>query len=163
MRQKGFTLLEVILVLTITALGASLVMMTYGRQNDTAKAITAAEQLAALTEYAADWSTMEDRSTGIEIREQGWRIVTPIGNRWQTPTQFYRLATEGKWESDWQVALFPASLARQSVGTPQILIHPDGEITPFTLHIRSRKNNTLLFTLASTGGLPLVLTRGESR
>ena len=50
MRQKGFTLLEVILVLTIIALGASLVMMTYGRQNDTAKAITAAEQLAALTE-----------------------------------------------------------------------------------------------------------------
>ena len=78
MRQKGFTLLEVILVLTIIALGASLVMMTYGRQNDTAKAITAVEQLAALTEYAADWSTMEDRSTGIEIREQGWRIVTPI-------------------------------------------------------------------------------------
>ena len=163
MRQKGFTLLEVILVLTIIALGASLVMMIYGRQNDTAKAITAAEQLAALTEYAADWSTMEDRSTGIEIREQGWRIVTPIGDRCQTPTQFYRLATAGKWESDWQVALFPASLARQSVGTPQILIHPDGEITPFTLHIRSRKNNRLLFTLASTGGLPLVLTRGESR
>lgn len=103
MRQKGFTLLEVILVLTIIALGASLVMMTYGRQNDTAKAITAVEQLAALTEYAADWSTMEDRSTGIEIREQGWRIVTPIGNGWQTPTQFYRPATEGKWESDWQV------------------------------------------------------------
>lgn len=101
-------------MLTIIALGASLVMMTYGRQNDTAKAITAVEQLAALTEYAADWSTMEDRSTGIEIREQGWRIVTPIGNGWQTPTQSiaWRPRESGKVTGRWLCS------RRRSPGNP---------------------------------------------
>ena len=103
--------------------------------------------------------TTPDDRLGYRLREQ----LEDAFGRDGAQAPLYRLATEGKWENDWQVALFPASLARQSVGTPQILIHPDGEITPFTLHIRSRNNNRLLFTLASTGGLPLVLTRGESR
>lgn len=155
---KGFTLLEILLVLTLLALSATLVMML--GDDDRKKAITAGSQLAALMEYTADWSTMEDRSAGIEIREQGWRIVTPVRNRWQVPGNYFRLATEGSWQDNWQVMLFPASLARQAAGTPQILIRPDGEITPFRLQIQDRQSRTVLFTLTSTGGLPLQLSNG---
>lgn len=155
---KGFTLLEILLVLTLLALSATLVLMV--SDDDRKKAITAGEQLAALMEYTADWSTMEDRSAGIEIRAQGWRIVTPVHNRWQAPENYFRLATDGSWHDNWQVTLFPVALARQAAGTPQILIRPDGEITPFTLQIQDRQSRAVLFTLSSTGGLPLQLSTG---
>lgn len=157
---KGFTLLEILLVLTLLALSATLVMMV--SDDDRKKAITAGEQLAALMEYTADWSTMEDRSAGIEIRERGWRIVTPVRNRWQPPENYFRLATEGDWHDSWRVTLSPASLARQAAGTPQILIRPDGEITPFTLQIQDRQSRAVLFTLTSTGGLPLQFSSGAT-
>ena len=158
--SKGFTLLEMLLVLVVIALSASAVMMTTGQMNGSqGKAAKTGERISALIDYAADWSTMENRRIGLKIRDEDWQFVVSEGKDWQKPDASYRLPTQGQWDESWRVRLSPASLTR----TPQIIISPDGEITPFTLQIDDRDTGKTLFTLTSLGGLPLRFTSGEAR
>lgn len=158
--SKGFTLLEMLLVLVVIALSASSVMMTTGQLNGSqGKAAKTGERISALIDYAADWSTMENQRIGLEIRDEDWQFVVSEGKGWQKPDASYRLQTQDQWDESWRVRLSPASLTR----TPRIIISPDGEITPFTLQIEDRDTGKTLFTLTSQGGLPLRFTLGETR
>ncbi|HKM98502.1 MAG TPA: type II secretion system minor pseudopilin GspH [Buttiauxella sp.] len=158
--SKGFTLLEMLLVLVVVALSASAVMMTTGQLNGSqGKAAKTGERINALIDYAADWATMENRRIGLKIRDEDWQFVVSEGKDWQEPDASYRLPTQGQWDESWRVQLSPASLTH----TPQIIISPDGEVTPFTLQIDDRDTGKTLFTLISQGGLPLRFTTGEKR
>jgi general secretion pathway protein H len=162
--SKGFTLLEMLLVLVIIALSASAVMLTTGQLNGSqGKAVKTGERLNALIDYAADWATMENRPIGLKIEDAGWQFVVSEGKEWQQPDNQYRLPTQGEWDESWRIRLLPATLKQHSSREPQIIITPDGEVTPFTLQAEDRDRGKTLFTLTSQGGLPLHFTPGEGR
>ncbi|MDX6040023.1 type II secretion system minor pseudopilin GspH [Scandinavium lactucae] len=162
--SKGFTLLEMLLVLVVIALSASTVMLTTGQLNGSqGKAAKTGEQLNVMIEYAADWATMENRLIGLRIQDTDWQFVVSEGNEWQEPDTQYRLPSKGGWDESWHIRLLPASLKQRSSRSPQIIVTPDGEITPFTLQVEDRDSGKTLFTLTSQGGLPLLLSSGEQR
>jgi general secretion pathway protein H len=162
--SKGFTLLEMLLVLVVIALTASTVMLTTGQLNGSqGKAVKTGERLNALMDYAADWATMENRLIGLRIQDADWQVVISEGTDWLKPDTQYRLPTQGEWDESWRIRLLPATLKQRSSHVPQIIITPDGEVTPFTLQVDDQDSGKTLFTLTSQGGFPLLFSSGEQR
>ncbi len=86
-QQRGFTLLEMMLVLALVAITASVVLFTYGREDaaSTRARETAARFTAAL-ELAIDRATLSGQPVGIHFSDSAWRIMvpgkTPSARRW---------------------------------------------------------------------------------
>lgn len=77
-QQRGFTLLEMMLVLALVAITASVVLFTYGREDaaNTRARETAARFTAAL-ELAIDRATLSGQPVGIHFSDSAWRIMVP--------------------------------------------------------------------------------------
>lgn len=75
-QQRGFTLLEMMLVLALVAITASVVLFTYGREDaaNTRARETAARFTAAL-ELAIDRATLSGQPVGIHFSDSAWRIM----------------------------------------------------------------------------------------
>lgn len=75
-QQRGFTLLEMMLVLALVAITASVVLFTYGREDaaSTRARETAARFTAAL-ELAIDRATLSGQPVGIHFSDSAWRII----------------------------------------------------------------------------------------
>lgn len=73
-QQRGFTLLEMMLVLALVAITASVVLFTYGREDvaSTRARETAARFTAAL-ELAIDRATLSGQPVGIHFSDSAWR------------------------------------------------------------------------------------------
>lgn len=76
-QQRGFTLLEMMLVLALVAITASVVLFTYGREDvaSTRARETAARFTAAL-ELAIDRATLSGQPVGIHFSDSAWRNGT---------------------------------------------------------------------------------------
>ena len=73
MRQRGFTVLEMMLVVLLMGSAASLVIMSFpAMQQDTAE--RQLQRFQAQLEFAMDSGMQNDRLLGIQIRPNGWQF-----------------------------------------------------------------------------------------
>ncbi|MHA7845995.1 type II secretion system minor pseudopilin GspH [Serratia sp. D1N4] len=156
MRQRGFTLLEMMLVVLLIGSAASLVVMSFPAvQQNTPK-----EQLArfqAQLDFALDDSQQNGRLLGIQVRPDGWEFKllqrqlpessasAPGSDVWQgyfwQTWQPRRSALGSELPDDLRLELqFPGLQewppANAEAAEPDILLLPGGEVTPFTLVFR---------------------------
>ncbi|KFX04706.1 type II secretion protein H [Pectobacterium betavasculorum] len=155
-KQRGFTLLEMMLVVLLAGIAASMVVMAFPpqRQNDSAWQLA---RFQAQLEFAAENSQVNEYMLGVRIYPDRWQFYqlqrpattegTPIpGNdRWQgytwQPWQPYRVSTSATLPDALRLELLQADGKKvdktQSGDDPDILILPGGEITPFRLAFKS--------------------------
>ncbi|WON76412.1 type II secretion system minor pseudopilin GspH [Serratia sp. UGAL515B_01] len=153
MRERGFTLLEMMLVVLLIGSAATLVMMSFpaGQKN------TPQQQLArfqAQLDFALDDSQQNGQVLGIQVRPNGWqfkilRQQKPVssdvpsgsdvwqGYAWQE-WQPRRAALGNELPEGMQLELqFPGlqdwPSANAEATEPDIMLLPGGEITPFKL------------------------------
>ncbi|EJY1967270.1 type II secretion system minor pseudopilin GspH [Escherichia coli] len=156
MKQHGFTLLELILVILLIGCVTSLVLMLFPvppqeklqRQRD---------RLQAQLEFALDTSQQDGVVLGLQIQPQSWEFKflqrqqpernTPVTGSdiwqsyvWQT-WQTRRAAMGGKLPDGISLELQLQGLqkwlpASDKEVEPEILLLPGGEATPFTLLFR---------------------------
>ncbi|EMK2696683.1 type II secretion system minor pseudopilin GspH [Escherichia coli] len=145
-QQRGFTLLEMMLVLALVAITASVVLFTYGREDaaSTRARETAARFTAAL-ELAIDRATLSGQPVGIHFSDSAWRWV---------PLQ-EDAADESKndWGEELSIQLQP--FKPDDSNQPQVVILADGQITPFSLLMANAGTGEPLLTLVSSGSWPL--------
>lgn len=165
--SKGFTLLEIMLVLMVIAISATVVTMSMGfSKGSQGTAAKMGERLATVIDYVSDWSTMQGKPVGLRITEDAWQLLEWKKNgqrqyQWQLLEKTGRIPVEGSWEKTWRITLTPQGLTRAKNKEPQIMIMPDGEITPFTLQVMDSESRKVFFTLQSDGVLPVTSTPGE--
>lgn len=161
MRQRGFTLLEMMLVVLLIGSAASLVMMSFPSMQQS----TPDRQLKrfqAQLEFALDTAMQNDQLLGIQVRPEGWQFQ-----------MLKRLAAEKRtsdsgsdiWQGyAWQIwqprqaalgsqipddvrltlrfpHLQPWPRPAESAAEPDILLLPGGEITPFELVFSATDNH----------------------
>ncbi len=134
--QAGFTLLELMLVLLIVALGAGMAVFSW--QPDGGDLL--AEQARTLRErmlLAGEEAVLQGRVLGLELRDREYRFLGLQDGAWVpvedgllrggafTEEVDTRLLVEGR-----EAARPPADEPR-----PQILLLPSGESTPFELEL----------------------------
>jgi general secretion pathway protein H len=156
MKQRGFTLLEVILAVVIFAASAMLVVTTIPSKS--APDIFG-QQFKSLVEYGSDRAVMDGNILGLVITDHQFRIVVSGQKegktRWQ-PLVAGRITTEGQFPDDMHVSMAPLRLASTLDADPQILFLPDGEISRFTLVLQTLDKQQH-FRVVSQGASPVTV------
>jgi general secretion pathway protein H len=153
-QQRGFTLLEMMLVLALVAITASVVLFTYGREDvaNTRARETAARFTAAL-ELAIDRATLSGQPVGIHFSDSAWRIMvpgkTPSAWRWVPLQEDAADESQNDWDEELSIHLQP--FKPDDSNQPQVVILADGQITPFSLLMANAGTGEPLLTLVCSG------------
>jgi len=156
--QRGFTLIELMLVTLLMGLVASAVLFTVDSSGPQKKLLRQAQKMAALTELALDQATMTGRDYGLVIAANSYRFVELFEQRWQPLTDALLIEQQLEdaqlvmsvdgflWSPDRvdfssnqifeerEVDIEQDQKEREHV--PQILILSSGELTPFKVEFR---------------------------
>ncbi|WP_434665511.1 GspH family T2SS minor pseudopilin variant ExeH [Aeromonas sp. NJAU223] len=145
--QSGFTLLEVLLVAMLMGLVATAVTLSMGGARGDRELDKQARRFMATLQQAQEYSVMDGRLLGLRIEANGWQFMSrnPKDRKWQAlegdkilgPVQLpeemaLTIELEGfSWRTDTDDKTEQNRDERER--TPQILIFPGGELTPFVL------------------------------
>nr|WP_301540484.1 type II secretion system minor pseudopilin GspH [Dickeya dadantii] len=162
-RQRGFTLLEIMLVVLLAGVAATLVMMAIPapKQQDSGWQIA---RFKAQLQYAVEDSQMNDHILGIYIQPRRWQyallqrqVVETSPDDQQrlryvwVPWQPYRMSSPSELPDGFQIELSTQVGAAgdgagfsPGNGDPHILILPGGEVTPFRLTLRNGNDSAWL-------------------
>lgn len=83
-RQRGFTLIEILVVVIIVATISGIALMSIGLIGDDRELDTERKRLATLMEVAQDEALMQGREFGLELMTSTYRFVEfdPFTSRW---------------------------------------------------------------------------------
>ncbi|ENC3260493.1 type II secretion system minor pseudopilin GspH [Escherichia coli] len=181
MSQRGFTILEMMLILLLMGITAGLVLMSFpdSAQNHLQQQ---RERLQAQLDYALDRSQQDGLLMGIQVRFDGWKFkVLQRGTAESPPTlaeggdiwqgyvwqtwQPRRAAMGGKLPDDVRLELqYLRGLQWMSEhddgAEPDILLLPGGEVTPFRLLLRQVGEEAVVGLQVDENGL-MTLFEGE--
>ncbi|MGV2813089.1 type II secretion system minor pseudopilin GspH [Enterobacter cancerogenus] len=153
-KQRGFTLLEIILALVIFASCAMMVVSTIPSRSG---ADIFGQQFKALVDYGSDRAVMDGNIVGLVITADKYQLVTldvkSAEQRW-VPLTAGRITTKGDFPEEMHVSLSPQRLAATIDADPQIVFLPDGEIGRFTLSLQSYDKQHR-FRVVSQGAAPV--------
>lgn len=158
----GFTLLEMLLVMVLMALAATMVVATLPNRSDSKEQ---AESLQMLLEWAANRAMEEGQIVALNITKNGYRLVvltrdpTTYQSGWQMINSGRRIRTEQYFPESLQLSLAPDRINQNFEQKPQILMMPGGEITPFSLVLHESGQQG--WRLSSNGTLPVSLSSSE--
>ena len=155
-RTRGFSLIEILVVVVIIGIVSSIALMSLGILGDDRELRTEARRMQTLLEIAQDEAMLQGREFGMEIMVGSFRFVEydPYANQWSEiigddTMRLRQLPEDVEFDlllEDRQVELElnPAELGESDDMTergpvedyaPQLLIFSSGDMSPFELHI----------------------------
>lgn len=157
--NRGFTLIEILVVIVIIATVLTIAMLSFGILGNDRDLRTEANRFAALAEVVQDEASMQGREFGIELMTAGYRFVEydALTGQWADVPGDDMLRLRGLPE-DVEFELFledkhilldddPAPFedpdkgalrAATDIYAPHLLVFSSGDTTPFELHIWRR-------------------------
>ena len=136
-RSSGFSLLEILVVLTILAVLTGTVMLSFTGAESEQALKGAAERMAMRIELARQHALTRNREWGIYVEDAGYRFaeLDPEQQAWIEMSQ--RPFNENDLPElvglSLEVDEYDSLPFENDEDLPQILIFSSGEITPFTL------------------------------
>ena len=156
MKQRGFTLLEIILALVIFSASAMLVVSTIPSRSS---ADIFGQQFKSLVEYGSDRAVMDGNIFGLVVTDREYQLVVSTQKEgithWASLAEG-RIQTHGEFPEEMHVSLSPQRLNATLDQAPQILFLPDGEIGQFTLALQSLDKQQR-FRVISQGAAPILV------
>ncbi|PJG57475.1 GspH family T2SS minor pseudopilin variant ExeH [Aeromonas cavernicola] len=154
-RQMGFTLLEVLLVAMLMGLVATAVTLNIGSVAGDRELDKQARRFMAIVQQAQQYAVMDGRLVGLRIEQTGWQFMQRAAKdrQWQ-PLQDDKLLAQVQlpetmvltlelggfgWQPDPDEKRDPQQ--DQKAVTPQVLLFPGGELTPFTLSLSQQDDD----------------------
>lgn len=158
--ERGFSLIEILVVVVIIAIVSSVALLSLGLLGADRELETEARRLASLVEVAQDEAMMQGREFGLEFMTDSYRFVEydPLSSQWMElfGDEMFRLR---RLPEDVEFDLYlegkrilldyePAEMEERDEDSPMrlvedtyaphILIYSSGDVTPFELAITRR-------------------------
>lgn len=137
-RAAGFTLIEVLVVVTIAAIMAALVVLRLGQWRSGADPIEQLERLAALIDYQCEQALFQSKPRGVRLTSEGYDFWQASGAGW-APLPDDQVARPRAWQGPVQLDLVVESrrvALEEAPDAPQLTCAPLGELTDFNLELR---------------------------
>jgi general secretion pathway protein H len=135
--RRGFTLIEILVVVVILAVLAGAVTLAVGSVGGERQLAREAEQLRALFSYACEQAELSGRDLGITLDAQGYRFSIANRDTW-IAAQAAELRPR-KWLAGSAPTLtrddLSITIAEKSPDKPQLVCFSSGELTPFRLEL----------------------------
>lgn len=153
MRQRGFTLLEMMLILLLMGISASMVLLAFptARDDDATQTL---ERFQTQLQVIRERGLQTGQFFGISVHPDRWQfmLLQPQDDRqpdnisddswsgyhWQ-PLPSGRVATAGQVPSGKLTLIFPHDAQWTPGEQPDVLLFPGGEVTPFQLQLDGTK------------------------
>ncbi|EIJ42995.1 general secretion pathway protein H [Beggiatoa alba B18LD] len=147
---SGFTLIELLVSLVIIGVILSVASLTFNRGGLEDELQTEAERLVALLTLTSQEAVLQSAEQGLYVDDEGYRFYQlDEQNQWQILVQDdllrprrFASALEVELQIDGETIKYDEKLT-----DPQIIIFSSGEITPFTLQLRSPLNSRLTYRI----------------
>lgn len=159
-RHTGFTLIEILVVLVVVGLLASLAVMTMGGSSRDREMENEIRELYLLMQTASEQAVLNNTELGLILEEEGYRFVAWEGQsgEWKVPGEpMFRMRGLPDWvtvteyiEND-----TPRLASDDDRLRPDVVFFSSGETTPFELEFTLGSDDSRMHTIASDGFSPM--------
>lgn len=162
LRQTGFTMIEIMVVLVLVGLLASLAVVNMGGGSQQREMTSKIRELYVLMQTASEQAILNNEEIGLVIDEQGYRFVVYDEREQEWKTESERLF-QGRGFPDWMsVALFSEGDIPRLASSddeddednrlqPDIVFYSSGEATPFELEFQLAQSSGRVYSLVTDG------------
>ncbi|MDD2722731.1 MAG: type II secretion system minor pseudopilin GspH [Methylovulum sp.] len=161
---KGFTLLELLIVIVIIGIMGSLVTLSMrsGTQRDQQR--QEAERIVALFNLATQEAMVRGMPMALECNRHGYRFLNLADGEWRTETEdaiFRERTLPAQLALSLMLDKQPLALIETTAGTskpdPQIVFTPDGDMGLFQITLNLQDSEET-FTVSNTAKDGLIMT-----
>ncbi len=134
---RGFTLLEVLVVVAIGAILAVLVVLRLGAMNDQDDPAEQLQRLMALLEAQCEQAMFQSRPRGMRVTEDGFDFWHASADGW-LPLTGDGIHRPRRWSGEFTAELLVeghSAPVDSDVDQPQVICQPLGELSPFELSL----------------------------
>ncbi|MBW0146135.1 type II secretion system minor pseudopilin GspH [Marinobacter arenosus] len=159
-QQTGFTLLEILVVLIIVGLLASLAVFTMGGSSQQRQLTNEVRDLYLLMQTASEQAVVNNLELGLLVEPDSYQFVAyqdQTGDWKASGERLFRERTLPEWlvvtefiEND-----APRLASAEDELRPDVVFFSSGETTPFELEFTIGKSSDYMHVLASDGVSPL--------
>lgn len=132
---RGVTLIEILVVLVILTVIASILVLSVRAADGSARARQEAMRLASRLDYACERAELSGRTIGLVINIDGYLFLRAEGDQWQRESDSHLQPFKLPVGVSLNTGNAQADDRRQL--TPSILCFATGEITPFELQLQA--------------------------
>jgi general secretion pathway protein H len=156
--NKGFTLIEILVVILIVGISASIAVLAFGDFGSGRKAEVAAEQFQSYVKMVQQRAILETNTLGININQNSYQTYRFQNLKWQ-PMPKKSIFHSQKFPNKVIVTL-QSSIKNQTF-EPDIVINPSGDMTPFRLYFGNAANPKIITLIGQHDG-DLILKKERS-
>ena len=154
--QRGFTLLELMVVLVIIGIILTFVVLSAGGDKRAEQMQREVQRLAALIELASDEAVMRSEQLAIRFTDSSYEFMTLQGNDWQPLSDDRPLRPRTLPEGiELHLELQdnpPPEITAEDSELPQVFLLSSGEMTPFILTLSAPETEQQYLLKASLLG-----------
>lgn len=160
--QKGFTLIEIMVVVVIVAILMSAVTLSFPPTGDKLLKEHSA-RFSALIGLAQDEAILQSRELGLEVSDKGYAFYRNEDNSWTSyaDTPFSKRQFPAEIISTIVLDGIAIDLKDRDKKTPQIVILSSGEMTPFTYKLSYKNESEVTLKVNATGGIEQSFVKNE--
>ncbi|KMQ74313.1 type II secretion system minor pseudopilin GspH [Marinobacter subterrani] len=159
-RHTGFTLIEILVVLVVVGLLASLAIFTMGGSSQQRELENEVQELYLLMQTASEQAVLNNQELGLRLDEDGYQFVAfqdQSGDWKASGERLFRARSLPEWltvtkfiESD-----IPRLASSEDRLLPDVVFFSSGETTPFELEFTIGRGSDYRHILASDGLSPM--------
>lgn len=145
--NRGFTLIEILIVIVIISITIGVALISYGDFGASRRFLFSIEQLANTLKLAQQQAILESSTLGLRIDNQSYQIL-----KFNNQSDWSPISNKGIFKANYfpKNTLINMKINNKPVpGTPNIVINPSGDMTPFSISFGTDKDK-MDFTLNGT-------------